>query len=198
MRAVQNWWPRLRKVPVRLPNAWYLNVLLVGEGGNVGPHTDATLAGPAGVPGATPQVVSVLYLRVPDCRGGELVLAREGRIKGVVQPSEGALLHFRGDLPSRGAPGGAGRRATRLAGARAVLLRARRAGPSPGVQARLPRRLRRVSAAPPRHAGEELRARAGRAKFHPCASFSFSQRPSVLSPLSPTTDLTPAGHARAR
>ena len=99
MRAVQSWWGRLRRHPVTIPNAWYLNLLLVGEGGTIGPHTDATLAKEAGVPEATPEVVSVLYLRVPKRAGGELVLARDGRIKGVVFPSEGGLLHFRGDLP---------------------------------------------------------------------------------------------------
>ena len=99
VRAVQPWWGRFRKHPVVVPNAWYLNLLLVGEGENIGPHTDATLAKEAGVPGATPEVVTVLYLRVPKRAGGELVLARNGRIKGVVFPSEGGLLHFRGDLP---------------------------------------------------------------------------------------------------
>jgi len=99
VRAVQSWWGRLRRHPVVIPNAWYLNLLLVGEGENIGPHTDATLATEAGAPGSTPEVVTVLYLRVPKRSGGELVLARDGRIKGVVFPDEGALLHFRGDLP---------------------------------------------------------------------------------------------------
>ena len=98
VRAVQSWWGRLRRHPVVIPNAWYLNLLLVGEGGKVGPHKDGTLANPAGVPGATPEVVSVLYLHVPRRAGGELVLAREGRLKGVVVPSTGGLLHFKGDL----------------------------------------------------------------------------------------------------
>lgn len=99
VRAVQSWWGRLRNHPVVIPNAWYLNLLLVGEGENIGPHTDATLAREAGVPGTTPEVVTVLYLRVPQRAGGELVLARHRRIKAVIAPSEGALLHFRGDLP---------------------------------------------------------------------------------------------------
>jgi hypothetical protein len=108
VRAVQSWWGRFRRHPVRVPNAWYLNLLLVAEGANVGPHTDATLAKPAGVPAATPEVVTVLYLRVPAGGGGKLVLARGGKIKGVVSPSPGGLLHFRGDLPHevRPVPGG--------------------------------------------------------------------------------------------
>ena len=51
------------------------------------------------MPAATPEVVSVLYLSVPKQSGGELVLVRNGKIKGVVFPTEGGLLHFRGDLP---------------------------------------------------------------------------------------------------
>jgi hypothetical protein len=98
-RQLQSLWRRLSgDAAVPRPNAWYLNLLLVGAAGGVGPHIDATLAGAAGVEGATPRVVSVLYLQVPRCGGGELVLARDKRLKGVIHPTERTLLHFRGDL----------------------------------------------------------------------------------------------------
>jgi hypothetical protein len=93
---LRSFWQREKPVP--RPNAWYLNLLLVGTAGGVGPHIDATLAGPAQSPGATPRVVSVLYLKVPRCRGGELVLARDKKLKGIVRPTERTLLHFKGDL----------------------------------------------------------------------------------------------------
>lgn len=94
-RTLQAFWRR-GKVPV--PNAWYLNLLLVGSGGGVAGHIDATLAKPAGESEATPRVVSVLYLQVPKSAGGELVLARGESLKGVIAPVERTLLHFKGDL----------------------------------------------------------------------------------------------------
>ena len=94
-QSLRSFWSR---GTVELPNAWYLNLLLVGAGGGVGPHIDATLAAAAAVPDATPRVVSVLYLQVPQTEGGELVLAREKKLVGVVHPTVGTLLHFRGDL----------------------------------------------------------------------------------------------------
>lgn len=98
VRALQSWWGRVRNQPVVVPNAWYLNLLLVGEGGTIGRHIDATLGREAGVPGTTPVAVSVLYLQVPQSSGGELEISRERRVKAVIRPREGALLHFRGDL----------------------------------------------------------------------------------------------------
>ncbi len=92
---LQAFWQRKR---VPMPNAWYMNLLLVGTAGGVAPHIDATLARAAGDLEATPRVVSVLYLQVPECPGGELVLARDQKLKGVIHPSSGTLLHFRGDL----------------------------------------------------------------------------------------------------
>lgn len=94
-KQLQAFWSRAR---VPRPNAWYLNLLLVGSEGGVAPHIDATLSAAAGVTEATPRVVSVLYLQVPACGGGELVLAREKKLRGVVHPVERTLLHFRGDL----------------------------------------------------------------------------------------------------
>ena len=83
----------------RTPNAFYMNLLLLEEGRAVGRHIDATLQEPSGVPGATPEHVSVLYLRVPErARGGGLVLSRGTVPVGEVRPRPGLLLHFRGDL----------------------------------------------------------------------------------------------------
>ena len=83
----------------RRPNAFYLNLLLLEPGRGVGRHIDATLQEPSGVPGATPEHVSVLYLRVPErVKGGALVLTRENRPRGEVRPRTGMLVHFRGDL----------------------------------------------------------------------------------------------------
>jgi hypothetical protein len=86
-------------------NAFYLNLLLVGDGGSVGRHTDATLRGPSGVDHAVPARVSVLYLAVPaNARGGELRLFRGARRVAQVRPRPGALVHFRGDLQHEVAP----------------------------------------------------------------------------------------------
>ncbi|WNG26645.1 2OG-Fe(II) oxygenase [Cystobacter fuscus] len=100
--------------PERLrPNAFYLNLLLLEAGRGVGRHIDATLQEPSGVPGATPEHVSVLYLNVPEgAKGGALVLSRGQLALGEVRPRPGMLVHFRGDLshevqPFSGGPEGA-------------------------------------------------------------------------------------------
>ena len=83
----------------RAPNAFYLNLLLLEAGRGVGRHIDATLQEPSGVPGATPEHVSVLYLHVPEgAKGGTLVLSRGVQPAGEVRPRPGMLVHFRGDL----------------------------------------------------------------------------------------------------
>ncbi|ATB39139.1 hypothetical protein CYFUS_004580 [Cystobacter fuscus] len=97
----------------RRPNAFYLNLLLLEAGRGVGRHIDATLQEPSGVPGATPEHVSVLYLNVPGgAKGGALVLSRGQLALGEVRPRPGMLVHFRGDLthevqPFTGGPEGA-------------------------------------------------------------------------------------------
>jgi hypothetical protein len=89
----------LSRLKVPTPNAFYVNLLVVGDGAGVGRHVDGTLQDPAGVPGATPEVVTALYLQVPTTgRGGELRLFRGDLEVAVVSPAEGSLLHFRGDL----------------------------------------------------------------------------------------------------
>lgn len=103
-----------RRAPHAEANAFYLNLLLVGDGGSVGRHTDATLRAPSGVEGAVPVRVSVLYLAVPEgARGGELRLFRGNRRVGVVRPRPGALVHFRGELQHEVAPLSAPRDALR-------------------------------------------------------------------------------------
>lgn len=114
VRALQPWWSRWRKQPVPVPNCWYLNLLLVGEGGTIARHIDTTLAREAGVPGTTPLAVTVLYLVVPQRAGGQLKISHGSSTKAVVRPREGALLHFRGDLahevlPVEGVPAGSQR-----------------------------------------------------------------------------------------
>ncbi|MCP3099538.1 2OG-Fe(II) oxygenase [Myxococcus sp. K15C18031901] len=99
-RGLTPWWERLaRRPPPPVPNAFYLNLLLLDAGTGVGRHIDATLQEPSGVPGATPHHVSVLYLQMPrGARGGALRLFDEGRPVGEVRPHPGGLVHFRGDL----------------------------------------------------------------------------------------------------
>ncbi|MGE6759866.1 2OG-Fe(II) oxygenase [Corallococcus interemptor] len=81
------------------PNAFYLNLLLLDAGTPVGRHIDATLQEPSGVPDATPEHVSVLYLRVPrGAKGGALRLLRDNQLQGEVRPRPGLLVHFRGNL----------------------------------------------------------------------------------------------------
>jgi hypothetical protein len=93
-------WPLrlLARRPARMPNAFYLNVLLIGPGAGVGLHVDGTLRRDSGEPAATPRLVSVLYLQTPGAAGGELRLYRNWRPVGTIQPAPGTLVHFRGDL----------------------------------------------------------------------------------------------------
>ncbi|MFL5356905.1 2OG-Fe(II) oxygenase [Archangium sp.] len=100
-RGLLPWRERLfgSKQERRRPNAFYLNLLLLEPGRSVGRHIDATLQEPSGVPGATPEHVSVLYLNVPEgAKGGALVFSRGQRPAGEVRPKPGKLVHFRGDL----------------------------------------------------------------------------------------------------
>jgi hypothetical protein len=79
-------------------NAFYLNPLWLQRGSRVDPHVDRSLRSycKSVLP---PVTVSVLYVAVsPALEGGELVLARGRRVLARVQPVEGTLLHFDGDL----------------------------------------------------------------------------------------------------
>ncbi len=95
VRALTPWW---RRAPTRIPNAWYLNVLLVSAGGTVARHVDATLRKPSGRDDAVPEAVSVLYLSVPAARGGELCLWKGIHRVAILKPKENALVHFNGAL----------------------------------------------------------------------------------------------------
>lgn len=110
-RVMTPFWRRLRPLE-RVPNAWYLNVLLVSEGGAVARHLDVTLREPAGVETSAPEMVSVLYLTVPaEASGGALMLWSGKKPVAMVSPRENTVLHFRGDLAHavqafEGAPSG--------------------------------------------------------------------------------------------
>ncbi len=95
VRALTPWWRRKLN---RVPNCWYLNVLLVSSGGTVARHIDTTLRKPSGVDDAVPELVSVLYLSIPKARGGELLLWEGPNELARLTPEENALVHFRGDL----------------------------------------------------------------------------------------------------
>ena len=107
-------WPfcRLPVRPAALPNAFYVNLLLIGPEAGVGLHLDGTLREESETPHAIPRLVSVLYLQSPEgdgVSGGELRLFRNWQPVGTIRPAPGTLLHFRGDLkhevlPFRGAP----------------------------------------------------------------------------------------------
>ncbi len=106
VRALTPWLHRV----TRVPNAWYLNVLLVSAGGRVGLHVDATLARVVERPTAVPELVSVLYLTVPEAEGGQLKIYSGDSTVAVVEPEEDMVVHFRGDLahevcPFEGAAG---------------------------------------------------------------------------------------------
>ncbi len=96
--AVRALTPFYQRTLEPFPNAWYLNLLLVGEGGSVPRHVDATLRGPSQVEAVVPQVVTVLYLDVPPCDGGALTLFHGNEPLGSITPRTGLLVHFRGDL----------------------------------------------------------------------------------------------------
>lgn len=95
VRAMTPWWKRTLS---RIPNCWYLNVLLVSSGGTVGRHIDATLRQPSGVSDAIPELVSVLYLSVPSRTGGDLRLYDGATPVARLFPKDNTLVHFRGDL----------------------------------------------------------------------------------------------------
>ncbi|MBY8820838.1 2OG-Fe(II) oxygenase [Sphingomonas colocasiae] len=75
------------------PNAYYLNLLILPPGVGSGLHVDRTLDGET-----SPDVVSILYLHVPESRGGRLALRENGRPIALIRPETGNAVHFRGDL----------------------------------------------------------------------------------------------------
>jgi hypothetical protein len=76
-----------------LANAFYLNALLLPAGRGTGLHIDRTMDG------HTPASrVSVLYLRTVSPPGGRLILQKGIWPVGLINPSPGMLVQFRGDL----------------------------------------------------------------------------------------------------
>jgi hypothetical protein len=87
--------PLLGGPPV--PNAFYLNVLVVPEGASVGKHVDATLGPSNG--SVIPQAVAVLYLDVADdLRGGRLVLSDDATVVDSITPKANRFVLFAGRL----------------------------------------------------------------------------------------------------
>ncbi|MBF2053704.1 MAG: 2OG-Fe(II) oxygenase [Candidatus Sericytochromatia bacterium] len=80
-------------------NLYYLNVLAIGQQGQVERHVDHSIRGyDPDLP--LPRRVSVLYLQVPPGPGGELQLFdHQGRPQHTLKPQTGLLVHFPGDLP---------------------------------------------------------------------------------------------------
>jgi hypothetical protein len=79
-------------------NAFYLNPLLLKTGSRVDPHIDRSLRSYCKTI-EPPQVVSVLYVNVPEeLQGGELVLRSHKRQVGKICPQTNTLLFFQGDL----------------------------------------------------------------------------------------------------
>jgi hypothetical protein len=80
-----------------LPNAFYLNVLVVPPGAGVGLHVDATLGPPNR--SVIPEAVSVLYLDVPpDLRGGLLKLCLGEHEIDAIEPRDARYVVFAGRL----------------------------------------------------------------------------------------------------
>jgi predicted 2-oxoglutarate/Fe(II)-dependent dioxygenase YbiX len=79
-------------------NAFYLNPLLLKEGSRVDPHIDRSLRSYCKTI-EPPNIVSVLYVRVPEnMEGGELLLKSTKRQVGQVKPQTNTLVYFQGDL----------------------------------------------------------------------------------------------------
>ena len=88
-----------RPFPKSIPNAFFLNVLLVPSGINVGRHVDATLRAQVQIDHLVPQKVSVLFLQTPkEMTGGKLNLYTSQQRVASITPMEGMLVHFRGNL----------------------------------------------------------------------------------------------------
>lgn len=95
IRALTPWW---RRTVTRIPNAWYLNLLVVGPGADVKRHIDGTLMRVAQVTDHPPECVSVLYLATPFTTGGELLIWNGALPLALITPRAGDAVHFRGDL----------------------------------------------------------------------------------------------------
>jgi hypothetical protein len=90
--------PYLQQALLPNCNAFYLNPLLLKQGSRVDPHIDRSLRSYCKAI-QPPDVVSVLYIRVPmGMQGGELVLRDHRRQVGQITPQVNLLLSFQGNL----------------------------------------------------------------------------------------------------
>ena len=79
-------------------NAFYLNPLQLEQHSHVAPHIDRSLRSYV-LDVLPPLAVSVLYVEVPaGMRGGRLTLRRGKRFLGRIEPQDGLLVTFDGDL----------------------------------------------------------------------------------------------------
>jgi hypothetical protein len=76
-----------------LPNAFFLNALVIPPGRGTSLHVDHAPDGRT-----TPTLVSVLYLQTATSPGGLLYLSEKTWPVGLVNPRPGMIVHFRGDL----------------------------------------------------------------------------------------------------
>jgi hypothetical protein len=87
----------MEQSPARLidpqPNAFYINVLAMPDGGGARLHRDCTLDGSRNA-----DWVSVAYLRCAPRPRGRLFMKMARWPVGFVDPSPGMIVHFRGDL----------------------------------------------------------------------------------------------------
>ena len=81
--------PEDRDVP--RANAFHVNALIIPPGVGTRRHVDVSL-------GVTAKVVSVLYVQSGGPGDGQLHLFDDGLPVAVINPREGMLVHFRGDL----------------------------------------------------------------------------------------------------
>jgi hypothetical protein len=79
-------------------NAFYLNPLILETGSQVEPHVDCSLSAYEWKM-LIPNLVSILYVQVPDdLQGGELVLRSGDRLLAQIPPQTNTLLYFIGHL----------------------------------------------------------------------------------------------------
>lgn len=90
--------PYLQIVLKQACNAFYLNPLVLEQGGHVAEHVDCSISAYDMV-FTTPSLVSVLYVKVPkDLEGGELVLKAGNHFVGSIVPQTNTLVYFLGKL----------------------------------------------------------------------------------------------------
>lgn len=90
--------PYLQRALKPACNAFYLNSLVLGTGTEVQPHVDCSLSSYAQT-GITPNLVSVMYVQVPeDLVGGQLGLRLRHRPIATLPPETNMLVYFLGPL----------------------------------------------------------------------------------------------------